>query len=138
MMKVVISVVVAITISAFVTILFSNSQTLGEKPNNIGDNTGHILASSITFPVLILGNNTKSHQDQDYNPDDIRIKVGDIVTWINDDAHHLIHTVTSEAGEFDSSDITPGQSFSLKFDKPGSYEYFCQIHPVMSGKVTVT
>lgn len=71
-----------------------------------------------------------------FSPNPIDIRVGDTVTWTND--HREGHTVTSKASEFDSGDIRPGQSFSHTFDKAGSFEYFCEIHPSMVGKVNVS
>jgi plastocyanin len=71
-----------------------------------------------------------------YRPNPIDVRVGDTVTWTND--HHEGHTVTSTSSEFNSGDIQPGQSFRHTFDKSGSYEYYCVIHPSMVGKVSVS
>ncbi|QUC65748.1 hypothetical protein NsoK4_09530 [Nitrosopumilus sp. K4] len=86
-----------------------------------------------------------------YNPPQIFVKVGDTVTWYNDDREG--HTVTSGVdsgrfgwmrdnfgtpdGLFDSDRFMPGESWSYTFDKPGSFSYFCTIHPWMAGIVIV-
>ena len=70
-----------------------------------------------------------------FSPNPIDVKVGDTVTWTND--HREGHTVTSTSSEFNSGDIQPGQSFSHTFDKTGSFDYYCIIHPSMVGKVSV-
>jgi hypothetical protein len=45
---------------------------------------------------------------------------------------------TDPAGAFDSGAVQPGQSYSFTFDKPGTYTYHCEIHPDMTGTVTVS
>jgi plastocyanin len=71
-----------------------------------------------------------------FSPNPIGVKVGDTVTWTND--HREGHTVTSTSSEFSSGDIQPGQTFRHTFDKTGSFDYYCIIHPSMVGKVSVS
>ena len=72
-----------------------------------------------------------------YNPNPIEIKVGDMVTWINDDSSP--HTVTSSNDStFDSDIMRRGETFSFTFDNVGEYPYFCTLHPSMVGTVVVT
>ena len=77
-----------------------------------------------------------------YIPADVSISVGDTVSWINDDT--AAHTVTSGSptdgpdGVFDSSLVMGGAIFDVTFDKAGSYDYFCMVHPWMVGTVTVS
>lgn len=89
-----------------------------------------------------------------YNPADITVPVGTTVTWVNQDA--VGHTVTegdpnspkpANIRVFDSSGealtgkvalIGPGQSWSYTFTTPGTYEYYCIVHPYMIGQITVT
>jgi YVTN family beta-propeller protein len=68
-------------------------------------------------------------------PDPIRAKVGQAVTWTNLDS--VPHSVTSDDGGWDSGPIAMGQSFTKVFDKAGSYDYHCAIHPSMTGSVLV-
>ncbi|MGD8707381.1 MAG: PEFG-CTERM sorting domain-containing protein [Nitrosopumilaceae archaeon] len=78
-----------------------------------------------------------------YIPYDVTIDVGGEVTWSNDDT--AAHTVTSGTpsdgpdGLFDSSLFMAGTTFSVKFEgfEPGSYDYFCMVHPWMQGIVSV-
>jgi plastocyanin len=58
------------------------------------------------------------------------------VRWTNEDA--VIHTVTARDGSYSSGVMKPGDEFSLTFDEPGAYDYFCAIHPLQSGQVVVT
>ncbi len=74
-----------------------------------------------------------------FQPGDIAVSLGTTVTWTNDDT--VAHTVTSLSGApvaFNSGTVNPGGSFSHTFTTPGSYPYYCQIHPFMMGNVTVT
>jgi plastocyanin len=69
-----------------------------------------------------------------FSPNPIDVRVGDTVTWTND--HRESHTVTSSSG-FDSGIIEPGQSFNHTFEKTGTFQYYCELHPSMVGKVNV-
>jgi hypothetical protein len=71
----------------------------------------------------------------DYSPNVIRVKLGDTVTWTNDDLAG--HTVTAVDGSFDSTTIFRESSYSQSFDSVGEVEYFCVPHPWMRGKVVV-
>jgi plastocyanin len=83
--------------------------------------------------VSIVGNSGGNS----YNPNLIEIKVGDTVTWINNDSSP--HTVTSSSNDsnFDSGVLRTGEAFSFTFDKEGQYSYFCTLHPSMVGTVVV-
>lgn len=61
--------------------------------------------------------------------------VDETVTVTNDDS--ATHTWTSRGGVFDSGNLAPGDSFDFAFTEPGDYDFFCQIHPQMSGTITV-
>lgn len=92
-----------------------------------------------TVKVNIVG---VDEGDKSYSPNPVRIEKGQTVTWINGDV--VSHTVTSgspddtNAGkDFDSKSILPGLTYSLTFDKRGTYEYFCFYHPSMIGEIIV-
>ena len=76
-----------------------------------------------------------------YLPYETTVKAGTTVTWINEDT--TVHTVTSgritegTTGLFDSSIFTFGKSFEYTFNVPGTYDYFCNVHPWMAGIVHV-
>jgi plastocyanin len=77
-------------------------------------------------------------------PDTLTVKTGTTVTWVNQDGY--VHTVTSGAspndlsGLFDSGNINGGGTFSFKFNKAGTYDYFCIPHFSlgMIGKIIVS
>ena len=75
-----------------------------------------------------------------YLPSIITINQGQQVTWSNEDA--AFHTVTSGLYDepsdlFDSGHLDPEQKFIVSFDEPGTFDYFCTLHPWMAGKVIV-
>jgi plastocyanin len=70
-----------------------------------------------------------------FAPASMTVKAGATVTWTNMDQEP--HTVMSPDGLFRSGALDTGDSFSFKFDKPGTYRYVCTIHPRMIGTVVV-
>jgi plastocyanin len=75
-------------------------------------------------------------------PSSVSIMKGDTVVWSNDDS--AAHTVTSgspadgPSGMFDSSLLIGGKSFEHTFDSSGSVDYFCMVHPWMTGSIQVS
>lgn len=70
-----------------------------------------------------------------FEPDPVTIKVGDTVRWRQRDG--TPHTTTSTQGEWDSGFLNAGQTFSHIFRRAGSFPYFCEPHPWMTGTVIV-
>jgi amicyanin len=70
-----------------------------------------------------------------FGPTDLTVSVGTTVTWTNRD--DIPHTVVSTEKVFKSKVLDTDEKFSFTFSKPGTYPYFCSIHPKMTGKVIV-
>jgi plastocyanin len=70
-----------------------------------------------------------------FGPAAITVPVGATVTWTNRD--DIPHIVVSEDKLFKSKALDTDEKFSYAFSKPGTYLYFCSIHPKMTGKVVV-
>jgi plastocyanin len=69
-----------------------------------------------------------------FDPKVIEIKAGDTVTWTNED--NFTHTVEVDGQE--DHKVDQGESFSIKFDTPGTYHYVCTLHSKdMDGEVIV-
>jgi plastocyanin len=64
------------------------------------------------------------------------VPVGTTVTVTNTD--NTQHTWSADDGTFDSGALSPGESFEFTFDEAGSFAYFCNFHPSMSGTIVVT
>lgn len=71
-----------------------------------------------------------------FAPATLTVPAGTEVTWVNHD--DIPHTVVSEdKTTFKSRPLDTDEKFSFKFAKPGTYTYFCSIHPKMTAKVVV-
>ncbi len=70
-----------------------------------------------------------------FNPTTVTVPVGTTVTWKNDDG--TLHTVTSTTKVFTSAGLDGGEVFSYTFTSPGTYTYFCKLHPHMTGTIVV-
>ena len=68
-------------------------------------------------------------------PQRITVKAGTTVTWINED--DVPHTVASSSKVFKSKALDTRDKFSFTFTTPGTYDYFCSLHPHMTGAVVV-
>jgi plastocyanin len=124
------SVVIAGAIVA--TYVLSGNMNMGVEGsvNSVQQPTASIPSNSTVVRIVAnAGSNS-------FSPNPVEVKVGETVTWINDDSGR--HTVTSNNGVFDSGMMGKGQSFSYTFDKAGEYTYHCEPHPNMVGTVVVT
>jgi amicyanin len=70
-----------------------------------------------------------------FNPQTLKVKAGATVTWTNkDDIPHAIAAVNKE---FKSKALDTGDAYSFTFTTPGTYAYFCSLHPHMTGTIVV-
>lgn len=74
-------------------------------------------------------------KDFKYNPTPVSIHVGDRVTFVNDDDE--AHTATSDDKSFDSEGLDSGATWQHVFSKPGTFHYFCELHPYMKATLVV-
>src|SRR6476469_1189736 len=70
-----------------------------------------------------------------FDPPRLTVKAGTTVTWYNED--DIPHTVAAVAKQFRSKALDTDGKFSFTFTTPGSYEYFCSLHPHMTGAIVV-
>lgn len=70
-----------------------------------------------------------------FTPATVTVALGTTVTWTNSD--DVPHTVVSEDYTFKSKVLDTDEKFSYKFTKPGTYSYFCSVHPKMTAKIIV-
>ena len=71
-----------------------------------------------------------------FTPKELSVKTGTTIVFRNRD--DIPHTVVAAKGEFHSKALDTGDGFSFTFTKPGSYGYFCGLHPKMQGRIVVT
>jgi len=105
----------------------------------------------VDIPYGAFNPELNTQADVWYDPPIISISIGDSITWYNDDKEG--HTITSGEGSgrfgwmsddfgtpdgyFESGRFMPGESWTYKFEKAGTFPYFCTIHPWMEGVVIV-
>ena len=111
----------------------SSSTTTTTAPS--GTTAGTTAATSATTSAGGGGANAVSIANFAFSPASITVKVGDSVTWTNNDS--TTHTVTADDNSFSSGDLAPGATFSFTFSKAGTFAYHCSIHPSMTGTVVV-
>ena len=121
----------------------SNNQDAG----NIGQDQGNEVTVTIVQGSADAGSgenkyNGSSHTGYGFDPPELVILKGTIVKWVNNDS--TIHTVTSgkpssniPGTAFDSSYLNAGESYLHKFNKKGTYDYYCTLYPFMKGKIIV-
>ena len=79
------------------------------------------------------GGSAVTIQNFAFDPQSVTVKVGTTVTWTNKDS--ATHTVTGSG--WGSDQLATGAAYSHTFDKAGSYDYHCSIHPSMTGTIIV-
>ncbi len=122
----IILVIIAITLQS------SNSEIKTEKSEIV-------IEADVIMPIKVSRPGCEE-TNSCYLPSIITIKQGQQVTWSNEDV--AFHTVTSGLYDepsdlFDSGHLDPEQKFIVSFDEPGTFDYFCTLHPWMAGKVIV-
>ncbi len=107
---------------------------------------GHQMLAVIDTPLTTASAHEASLQnvvnttmvkidDFSFSPKSLTVKAGATVTWTNHD--DIPHNVVSTEKKFSSPVLDTDQNFSFTFREPGSYPYFCKIHPMMTGTVIV-
>jgi plastocyanin len=114
-----------------------------QSGNTTGGGAGGAAGGGGTTLAILEGSSIQGSPD--YDPDELTVAAGSEVTVTNDDT--LPHTVTSGTGptdpnsaqSFDTSLINGGESATLSLAQvaAGSYDYYCMVHPYMTGKLTV-
>jgi len=104
-----------------------------------------IAAALLALPFLVAiapaalaagSATTVEIQNFTFTPGELSVKAGTTVTWVNhDDIPHLV--AATDKG-FRSPPLDTDDQFSFTFDKPGTFSYFCALHPRMTGTIVVT
>jgi plastocyanin len=111
------------------------SVTLIEPGAMISGNTTEAQAAT-PASVKAATEAAVSIKDFAFHPDSITVPAGGSITWTNDDT--VPHTATgNDRSVLQSGTIKPGESFTQTFDTAGSYDYFCEFHAGMKGKIVV-
>lgn len=102
----------------------------------------NLLALAAASPVALAATTARaathavSIEGFAFNPANLTIAAGDIVTFTNNDG--APHTATADNGGFDTGRLNRGDASSIQFDAAGTYSYYCAIHRRMTATITVT
>jgi amicyanin len=98
---------------------------------------GHALAAALFFsPMPALAADAEVKIDNfTFNPPRLVVKAGTTVTWDNED--DIPHTVVASGKAFRSKTLDTDDKYAFTFTTPGTYEYFCSLHPHMTGAIVV-
>ena len=100
------------------------------------DNGGGGGGAQQQAPAATSGGGYVTMKDIKFNPSTVDVKVGDTVTWTNDDS--VGHDVTGDGFKSgDAGGLQNGDTFKHKFDTAGTFKYQCTVHPGMTGEVVV-
>jgi plastocyanin len=102
----------------------------------LGIVVGSVLAAGVLFARAAGPSSTVSIDNFTFAPRTLKIKTGTTVTWINRD--DIPHGIASSNNAFaKSKTLDTDNSYSFIFTTPGTYQYFCYIHPHMVGSIVV-
>lgn len=124
--------IIAITVIFALTIIFCLYALLPQA-----------LAQETTNLVSIVPGSSSPASPEFFKPATISVQAGTNVIWTNNDSTvHTVNSGTPNTGvlgpnPFESGIISPGRTFKRLFAMPSTYDYYCSLHPFMTGKVIV-
>jgi plastocyanin len=102
----------------------------------LGAVIGSVLSAGVLFVHAADLSNTVSIDNFTFTPKALTVKPGSTVTWTNHD--DIPHGIASSDNAFKkSAALDTDDSYSFTFTAPGTYQYFCYIHPHMVGTIVV-
>lgn len=94
------------------------------------------LISRLRKPRPVQASSVEARIDNfSFSPQSIVVRAGTQITWTNRD--DIPHTVVEEGKTFKSAVLDTDEKFTFRPTKPGTYKYFCSIHPKMTAKLVV-
>jgi len=102
----------------------------------LGAVVGSVLAASVLFARAEGTPNTVTIDNFSFTPAAVSVKPGTTVTWTNKD--DIPHGIGATNNAFPKSKaLDTDDSYSFTFTTPGTYQYFCYLHPKMVGSIVV-
>lgn len=134
MKKILLGVIIAIIVIGG-GVYFLSKNNSSQMQNMPAQTQEQAPISPTTGSQAITGKNDVIIQNFAFSPATLTVKVGDNVTWTNQDSAG--HSATADGGNFDTGILAQGQSRSITFNKAGTYTYHCSVHPMMKGTIIV-
>lgn len=121
---------------SFILLIVAGCAQQVATPQPAANNTPP-LTTQVT-PITAQTQTTVSISNFAFDPQTTTVKAGTTVTWNNHDS--VAHKIISDANPpvFSSENLSKDGSYSFTFTTAGSFDYFCQIHPMMKGTIVVT
>ena len=137
MNKLVIGIVIAIIVIGGGAFLLSKSNSSHQSEMNMQNTPSQMQTQTnpTSGSAQTMGKNAVTIQNFAFSPATLTVKVGDKVTWTNQDS--VGHSATADDNSFDTGILQQGQSGSVTFSKAGTYTYHCSVHPMMKGTIIV-
>src|SRR6185437_6234801 len=132
---VVVVVVVIVVVAGFLYLNRKNAASMKMPAQSTSTQTGTQTQSptdSASSAPMVAGDSV-TIQNFAFSPASLTVKVGDKVTWTNQDS--VGHSATSDNSDFDTGVLQQEQSGSVTFRKAGTYTYHCSVHPNMHGTI---
>jgi len=101
----------------------------------LGAAAGTALAAGVLLANAEAPANAVGIDNFTFNPQTLTVKAGTTITWTNRD--DIPHTVAAANKAFKSKALDTDDEYSFTFTTPGTYEYFCSLHPHMTGTIVV-
>lgn len=121
------SLALVLTVSLILIVLSGRSSA--SQPTGLAMDNGTAAANSSDAGTEIKIDNFA------FMPEAVTVKVGTRVIWVNHD--DIPHTIDSTEGKFRSGALDTDDHFQFRFTEPGEYQFFCRMHPKMTGKIIV-
>lgn len=134
---IVVVVVVIVVVAGVLYLNRKNTASMNMPSQSTSTQTGTRVQSptgSVSSAPMAAGDSV-TIQNFAFSPASLTVKVGDKVTWTNQDS--VGHSATADDSSFDTGVLQQGQSGSVTFSKAGTYTYHCSVHPNMHGTIIV-
>lgn len=122
----------ALLLTLTVGVLALYSQSLGLTSHSPSMDIAAVHSATLVTPMtpaeVVIENFA-------FQPSTLTVKAGTKVTWVNKDDDP--HTATASDKSFNSKTLDTGDRFTTEFNTPGTYSYYCALHPRMTGQVIV-
>jgi amicyanin len=106
---------------------FSDRSATGPATGTCRLPIGETVPGSVVVPISNFA----------FQPAEVRIHTGQTVTWVNCEDDATAHTSHANDETWSSPLLSPGSAFSHTFDQTGTFDYHCDPHPFMTGRVVV-
>ena len=123
-------IIIVIIIAAGVYLYSMNLNQNAQAPVNQSGTNGSVNNTNNTVAATI------TIQNGAFNPNNLTVKTGTNVQWINND--NASHQIISDSGAFQSPMLNTGGVYNFYFAKSGIFGYYCGLHPTETGTITVT